>query len=66
MEGGIVYLGLKFLEILGLGSGFRTDSLIGLVNYNKNPELVAPSKFCVSEYANAGSSTGELASGPNP
>lgn len=36
----VVWLGLKITERLGLGIGLRSDSVIGLVNSNRNPDFV--------------------------
>ena len=36
---GILFFGLKTIELLGLNPPFRSDSLIGLVNSDQNPNL---------------------------
>jgi nucleoside-diphosphate-sugar epimerase len=47
----LVYQGLKLTEAAGLKLGFRSDSVIGLVRHNRNPDLnasllgVAPRPF---------------------
>lgn len=38
----LVMAGLKFIEMLGIRSLFRSDSLIGLVHGNPHPEITAP------------------------
>jgi hypothetical protein len=37
----LVYQGLKLTEAVGLKLGFRSDSVIGLVRYNRHPDLNA-------------------------
>ena len=44
----IVWLGLKALELSGIKIGFRSDSVVGLVHYNRYPDFSALKRIGLS------------------